>query len=59
MNTAVCPVCKSDVIVGDEAYEKDLVTCANCGTDCEIVSLSPLQLEAIEEENDSTEEPLS
>jgi alpha-aminoadipate carrier protein LysW len=50
MTTASCPICHSDVIVGDEVYEKDLVTCVNCGTDLEIVSLSPLELTAMTEE---------
>jgi transcription initiation factor TFIIIB Brf1 subunit/transcription initiation factor TFIIB len=50
MTTASCPICHSDVIVGDEVYEKDLVTCVNCGTDLEIVSLSLLELTAMTEE---------
>ncbi len=55
MNTAVCPACQSDVIIDDEAIEHDLVTCANCGVDAEIVSLNPLELAAIEEESASEE----
>ncbi len=50
MTTAQCPLCHSDVIVGDEAVEKDLVTCANCGEDLEIVSLSPFSLAALSDE---------
>jgi lysine biosynthesis protein LysW len=50
MTTAQCPVCHSDVIVGDDAYEQDLVTCANCNADLEIVSLSPLSLSALSDE---------
>jgi len=46
-------VCNSDIIIGDEAYEHDLLTCVNCGTDLEIASLSPFKLVALgdEEEN--------
>lgn len=51
MTTAPCPVCHSDVIVDDDIYENDLVTCANCGRDLEVVSLTPLSLEALEEES--------
>jgi transcription initiation factor TFIIIB Brf1 subunit/transcription initiation factor TFIIB len=50
MTTAVCPLCHSDVIVDDEAYEHDLVTCANCMTDLEITSLTPLTLAALSED---------
>lgn len=57
MTTASCPLCHSDVIVDEEAYENDLVTCVNCGADLEIVSLTPLELGAIEDDA-SGEEPL-
>lgn len=50
MTTASCPICHSDVIVGDEVYENDLVTCVNCGTDLEITSLSPLTFEVMADE---------
>lgn len=50
MNTAACPACHSDVIVDDEAYDHDLVTCANCGVDLEITSLAPLTLQVISDE---------
>jgi lysine biosynthesis protein LysW len=50
MTTAQCPLCHSDVIVADEAVVKDLVTCANCGEDLEITSLSPLSLVALSDE---------
>ncbi len=50
MTTAACPLCSSDVIVEDEAFENDLVTCANCGVDLEIASLTPLTLSAINDE---------
>lgn len=50
MNTATCPVCHSDVIIEDEVYVNDLVTCANCGSDLEIISLAPIELSALKEE---------
>jgi len=50
MTTAQCPLCHSDVIIEDDVYENDLVTCVNCGNDLEITSLTPLELRAIEEE---------
>lgn len=56
MITVSCPVCNSDVIIGDEIYEHDLLTCANCGSDLEIVSLSPLKLIALGDEEEVVEE---
>jgi len=57
MQTTQCPVCSSDIIIEDGSSEKDLVTCLNCGTELEIVTLQPLQLsplsEELEEESDN------
>ncbi len=58
MTTAPCPFCHSDVIVDDEAYEHDLFTCANCGKDSEIISVTPLALAAIPDEAVDDEQPL-
>lgn len=51
MKTNQCPVCYSDVIVDDESNEHDLVTCANCGEELEIISLQPIQLACLSEDN--------
>jgi lysine biosynthesis protein LysW len=57
MQTTQCPVCSSDIILEEESSEKDLVSCLNCGTELEIVTLHPLLLrplqEETEEENDN------
>lgn len=50
MTTEKCPICHSDVIIEDDVYENDLVSCVNCGADLEIISLVPLELEAIEDD---------
>jgi len=51
-----CPICSSDVIIDDESNEGDLVTCANCGNDLEIISLKPLQLARLSEEDELSKE---
>ncbi len=57
MLNARCPICSSDVIIEDEAFENDLVTCSICESELEIVSLHPLQLAPLkEEEEDNLEE---
>lgn len=52
MQTSKCPVCQSDIIVDDEAFEGDLVDCTNCDTQLEIISLRPVQLSAVNNEED-------
>lgn len=54
MQTVKCPVCNSDAIIDDEAFEGDLVQCTICETDLE-VHLHPLGVSVIEEENDEEE----
>ncbi|NCO79878.1 lysine biosynthesis protein LysW [Candidatus Falkowbacteria bacterium CG_4_9_14_3_um_filter_38_19] len=56
MKTNQCPICSSDVIIDDESNEGDLVTCANCGNDLEIISLKPLQLARLSEEDELSKE---
>jgi lysine biosynthesis protein LysW len=50
MQNARCPVCSSDIIIEDDAFENDLVTCAICEKEMEIISLHPLQLAPLKEE---------
>lgn len=50
MDKSKCPICHSDVMVNDEIYENDLVTCNNCGRDLEVVSLHPLVFRKIDDE---------
>jgi len=50
MQTSKCPACHSDVVVEDGLYEGDLVDCANCGAELEIISLHPIQLSEIKRE---------
>jgi lysine biosynthesis protein LysW len=41
MQKSKCPTCNSDVIVGEDAFEGDLLDCSNCGAELEIVTLHP------------------
>lgn len=56
MRTSRCPLCQSDVIIDDEAYEGDLVDCANCDRELEIIALHPPQLSPLNEEETGEEE---
>ncbi|MFH1582881.1 MAG: lysine biosynthesis protein LysW [Candidatus Falkowbacteria bacterium] len=52
MQTTQCPVCSSDIIIDEESSEKDLVSCLNCGTELEIVTLHPVLLNPLQEESE-------
>ena len=45
MKTVSCPVCEADAEVSDDAVVGELLECADCGTELELMSLDPLKLE--------------
>jgi alpha-aminoadipate/glutamate carrier protein LysW len=52
-----CAACDAEIDVDeDELDEGDTVTCDECGSDMRVVSVDPLELEALEEE-ENEEEP--
>jgi len=54
---ATCPECDSDVDVDEYDVDKgDLISCPECGTNLEVVNLSPLEFEAAPDEDDEDED---
>ena len=52
-NLAECPVCSAQIPLADDAVEGELITCPECGTELEIISLDPPAVaEAPQEEED-------
>jgi alpha-aminoadipate carrier protein LysW len=45
MNTTPCPVCEALVSIPADAMQNELIACADCGSELEIISLSPVQLD--------------
>jgi alpha-aminoadipate/glutamate carrier protein LysW len=46
-----CPECESDLDVDeDDIEEGEIVPCPECGTEFEVITVSPLELKAVEEE---------
>ncbi len=43
--TPLCPVCDAEVVIPADAMENELLTCAECGSELEIMCLAPLALE--------------
>ena len=56
----LCPECESAVSVDvDEAEEGDVFPCEDCGAELEIVSLSPVRVEVVDDSGyDDPEETL-
>jgi alpha-aminoadipate carrier protein LysW len=56
---ATCPECDADIDVDEFDVDKgDLISCAECGTNLEVTSTSPLELEAAgdDDEDDDVDE---
>lgn len=54
---ATCPECDADIDVDEFDVDKgDLISCAECGTNLEVTSTSPLELEAAGDEDDEDDE---
>jgi alpha-aminoadipate/glutamate carrier protein LysW len=46
-----CPECENDLdIEEDEVDEGEIVSCSECGSDFEVVTLNPIELKAVEDE---------
>ncbi len=53
----LCPECESDLdIEEDELDEGEVVSCAECGTDFEVVTVEPLELARISDDKDEDED---
>jgi alpha-aminoadipate/glutamate carrier protein LysW len=52
----LCPECETNLdIEEDEVDEGEIVSCPECGTDFEVVTTNPLELNPIEEEEEGEE----
>jgi alpha-aminoadipate/glutamate carrier protein LysW len=52
-----CPECESDLdIAEDEIDEGEIVSCPECGTDFEVITVSPIELKPVEEDYEEDEE---
>jgi alpha-aminoadipate carrier protein LysW len=52
-----CPECENDLdIEEDEIDEGEIVSCAECGTDFEVVTVNPVELKPVEDEAVEEEE---
>jgi alpha-aminoadipate/glutamate carrier protein LysW len=53
----LCPECESDLDIDeDEVEEGEVVSCAECGTDFEIITVNPIELKTVDDEELDEEE---
>lgn len=53
----LCPECDTDLdIEEDEVEEGDVVSCSECGSDFEVITTNPLELNKVDEEEEEDEE---
>ena len=53
----LCPECDTDLdIEEDDVEEGDVVSCAECGSDFEVITATPLELKKVDEEEDDEDE---
>ncbi|MBK8138241.1 MAG: lysine biosynthesis protein LysW [Chloroflexi bacterium] len=45
MNQAACPTCDAPIALPAGVVVHELISCADCGTDLEVLSLSPLSVD--------------
>lgn len=43
--TSLCPECDAEIEIPADAMENELIACAECGSELEIMRLDPIQLE--------------
>jgi alpha-aminoadipate carrier protein LysW len=56
---ATCPECDGELDVDEYDVDKgDLLSCPECGTNLEVVSVSPLEFEAAPEDDDEEDDDL-
>ncbi len=52
-----CPVCDAELDLDEYDVDKgDVVSCSECGANLEVVNDSPLELEAVDEDEESDED---
>lgn len=54
---AICPECDEPVVIDeDEVEEGDIVSCEECGSVLKVVSVSPLEFDAVDDDDDDDED---
>jgi alpha-aminoadipate/glutamate carrier protein LysW len=53
----LCPECESDLDIEiEDIDEGEIVSCPECGTDFEVITVNPLELRVVADEDEEAEE---
>lgn len=53
----LCPECESDLDIEEEDLDEgDVVSCAECGSDFEVITTHPLELKKVADEDEDEDE---
>ncbi|MEM7034501.1 MAG: lysine biosynthesis protein LysW [Chloroflexota bacterium] len=50
--TAECPECAAEITLPDDVVEGEILQCAECELEIEVISLNPIKLEEAPEEDE-------
>ena len=52
-----CPECESDLDIEEDEVDKgEVVSCPECGTDFEIITVNPIELKAVDDEDEAEDD---
>ena len=55
---AICPECEADIDVDEFDVDKgDLITCTECGTELEVISVTPIELDVASDDDEDEDDP--
>jgi alpha-aminoadipate/glutamate carrier protein LysW len=54
---AICPECEADIDVDEFDVDKgDLITCTECGTQLEVISVTPIELDVVSDDDEDEDD---
>jgi alpha-aminoadipate carrier protein LysW len=54
---AICPECEADIDVDEFDVDKgDLITCSECGTQLEVISVTPIELDVVSDDDEDEDD---
>jgi alpha-aminoadipate carrier protein LysW len=55
---AICPECEADIDIDEFDVDKgDLITCTECGTELEVISVTPIELDVASDDDEDEDDP--
>ena len=55
---AICPECEADIDIDEFDVDKgDLITCTECGTELEVINVTPIELDVASDDDEDEDDP--